>query len=57
MQEELKTKGHLGVGLRGIRERIVQFGGELQIDSSSEGTVVRAMIPCTPIAPATDEVA
>ena len=57
LQGELKTKGHLGVGLRGIRERIVQFGGELQIDSSSEGTVVRAMIPCTPIAPATDEVA
>jgi signal transduction histidine kinase len=57
MQEELKTKGHLGVGLRGIRERIVQFGGELQIDSSSDGTVVSAVIPCTPIAPATDEVA
>jgi signal transduction histidine kinase len=45
------------VGLRGIRERIVQFGGELQIDSSSDGTVVSAVIPCTPIAPATDEVA
>jgi signal transduction histidine kinase len=56
-QEELKSKGHLGVGLRGIRERIVQFGGELQIDSSSEGTVVSAVIPCTPVAPATDEVA
>ena len=57
LQDELKSKGHLGVGLRGIRERIVQFGGELQIDSSSAGTVVSASIPCPPIAPATDEVA
>jgi signal transduction histidine kinase len=58
MQEELKSKGHMGVGLRGIRERIAQFGGELQIDSGSSGTVVRAVIPCTPIPPAvTDEVA
>jgi signal transduction histidine kinase len=47
----------LGVGLRGIRERIVQFGGELHIDSSRSGTVVSAMLPCTPIASATDEVA
>ena len=57
LQDELKSKGQLGVGLRGIRERIVQFGGELQIDSSSAGTVVSASIPCPPIAPATDEVA
>jgi len=35
--------------LRGVRERIAQFGGELQIDSSSEGTVVTAIIPCTPV--------
>jgi signal transduction histidine kinase len=57
MQEELKSKGHMGVGLRGIRERIAQFGGELQIDSGSTGTVVTAVIPCTPIASASDEVA
>jgi signal transduction histidine kinase len=58
MQEELKSKGHMGVGLRGIRERIAQFGGELQIDSGSSGTVVTAVIPCTPIPPAAaDEVA
>jgi signal transduction histidine kinase len=47
----------MGVGLRGIRERIAQFGGELQIDSGSTGTVVTAVIPCTPIASASDEVA
>jgi hypothetical protein len=28
----------------------------LQIDSGSSGTVVTAVIPCTPIAPANDEV-
>ena len=46
LQDELKSKGQLGVGLRGIRERIVQFGGELQIDSSSAGTVVEVQFDC-----------
>jgi signal transduction histidine kinase len=34
-----------GVGLRGIRERLKQFGGTLQIDSSAAGTTVIARIP------------
>ncbi len=34
-----------GVGLRGMRERINDFGGELQINSSEKGTRVRATIP------------
>ena len=57
LQEKLKSKGHLGVGLRGIRERIAQFGGELRIQSDDAGTVVSAVIPCTPITSRTDEVA
>jgi len=57
LQEKLKSRGLLGVGLRGIRERIAQFGGELQIQSNEEGTVVSATIPCTPISSTPGEVA
>lgn len=35
----------LGVGLRGMRERVQDFGGELEISSSERGTEVRAAIP------------
>ena len=34
-----------GVGLRGMRERIGQFGGAMEIRSSSDGTTVSATIP------------
>jgi two-component system, NarL family, sensor kinase len=37
--------GTLGVGIRGMHERIRQLGGKLEITSSSEGTIVRAAIP------------
>jgi PAS domain S-box-containing protein len=35
----------LGVGIRGMRERVRQLGGQLEIFSSAEGTTVRANIP------------
>jgi len=35
----------LGVGLRGMRERISDFGGELEVLSPGQGTKVRAVIP------------
>ena len=35
----------LGVGVRGMEERVRQFRGTLQITSNSDGTTVRAMIP------------
>ena len=35
----------LGVGIRGMRERVRQLGGQLEILSSPEGTTVRASIP------------
>jgi signal transduction histidine kinase len=44
--------GTVGVGLRGMRERVKAFGGELEILSDSQGTVVRAVIPLHPSAPA-----
>lgn len=34
-----------GVGLAGMRERLAEFGGTLQVESSPSGTIVRATIP------------
>jgi two-component system, NarL family, sensor kinase len=35
----------LGVGILGMRERMTQLGGKLEIESNSRGTTVRATIP------------
>lgn len=47
IQEAFKRQqpGKLGVGLRGMRERVRQLGGELEVSSSGQGTVVRCTIP------------
>jgi signal transduction histidine kinase len=37
--------GPVGVGLRGMRERLRQLGGTLEIESKDTGTTVRAMFP------------
>jgi len=46
--------GTAGVGLRGMRERVRGFGGELEISSDGKGTLVRAVIPFRASAPAGD---
>jgi signal transduction histidine kinase len=48
-QHEMEAAGTLGVGLRGMRERIRQLGGTLEIHSNRTGTVVRVRLPvvCT----------
>jgi len=38
----------LGVGVAGMRERLQQLGGTLDIESSGRGTTVRAQIPLDP---------
>jgi PAS domain S-box-containing protein len=39
--------GHDGVGLRGMRERVEQMGGELEITSSrGKGTKITVLLPC-----------
>jgi two-component system, NarL family, sensor kinase len=37
--------GALGVGLRGMSERVRQVGGRLELSSTPEGTVVKAIVP------------
>jgi signal transduction histidine kinase len=37
--------GALGVGLRGMNERMRQLGGWLEVVSTEEGTTVSAMVP------------
>jgi signal transduction histidine kinase len=39
-----------GVGVRGMRERLRQLGGELEIQSDSGGTSVKAMLPLQRVA-------
>jgi signal transduction histidine kinase len=34
-----------GVGIRGMRERIRQFGGQMKISSSQSGTMVQISMP------------
>jgi len=37
--------GNVGVGLAGIRERLKELGGRLELDSDVQGTVLQATIP------------
>jgi two-component system NarL family sensor kinase len=44
-QLELSSLGRTGVGFRGMRERLRQLGGTLEIRSGDGGTVVIASLP------------
>jgi signal transduction histidine kinase len=46
-QIELASTGTPGVGIRGMRERLRQLGGDLEIRSNREGTTVVAHLPLT----------
>jgi len=40
-----KTGGAMGVGLSGMRERVSEMSGRLEISSDRQGTLVRVTIP------------
>jgi len=44
VRSELEV-GTRGVGLRGMRERVGQFGGQFNIESDGNGTTIRAKMP------------
>jgi len=43
-QTDILLRGRSGVGLRGMRERVAQFGGKFEIESS-QGTRIKAELP------------
>ncbi len=44
-QEEMASAGTPGVGIRGMRERLRQLGGTLEIKSAGHGTTVTVQLP------------
>jgi signal transduction histidine kinase len=44
-QIALSSSGRTGVGFRGMRERLRQLGGTLEIQSDERGTAVTASLP------------
>jgi signal transduction histidine kinase len=51
----LKPRDHharvvVGVGIAGMRERVRQLGGQLQIESGDNGTLLRATLPVPEVA-------
>ena len=44
-KEDLASNGTPGVGIRGMRERIRQLGGTIEINSNGSGTVVTVHLP------------
>ena len=54
-QSEMASTGIPGVGIRGMRERLRQLGGSLDIHSDGKGTLIVAQLPVTAI-PSSSEV-
>ncbi|MGB6677455.1 MAG: sensor histidine kinase, partial [Terriglobales bacterium] len=50
----LSGNGTMGVGLRGMRERILQLGGNLSVQSNAGGTTIVATFPITATADASN---
>lgn len=41
-------KRKLGVGIAGMRERVLQLGGRFEITAGNPGTILKAVFPCRP---------
>jgi|SRR5579863_3526777 len=50
-QKALASSGAMGVGFRGMRERIAQLGGSLEIQSNGSGTAVVATMEVQKLSP------
>lgn len=51
-REAIAQNGTPGVGIRGMRERIRQLGGTLEVTSNGTGTVISVRLPAAEISPA-----
>jgi two-component system, NarL family, sensor histidine kinase UhpB len=49
LQARIATGESSGVGFRGMRERIRQFGGRLEVSSDENGTRILAVLPFAPV--------
>ena len=47
-----QSGGGAGIGLGGMRERLRELGGRLEVESSDDGALIRAVIPISASAPA-----
>ena len=45
IQQKIAAGNSVGVGLRGMRERVGRLGGHLEIESNDAGTLVAAILP------------
>ena len=43
--ETIDSVQSLGLGILGMRQRLLQFGGKLEIETSKHGTEIRAIVP------------
>jgi signal transduction histidine kinase len=44
MRHQMESGGTVGVGVRGMRERVRQLGGSLEISSAGAGTGTRIVV-------------
>ncbi len=52
----MRNRDASGVGLRGMKERVSQLGGDLDVHSNSEGTRITVRLPLTETGAPTEEV-
>jgi len=52
LREFNRTGGGAGIGLAGMRERLRELEGRLEVESNAKGTLIRAVIPMSAPTPA-----